>query len=87
MGDSVSLQNEPVFDPLGRKMTFPLVCVHTRSEAHLDSYAMLSGGGGRWRWPLTYLEPRSRMSRSCTSSTLPLAPEWRGAGQLIRRIT
>jgi len=74
----------------GTKDFSSVLCVQTGSGAHPASCTMGTGGpfpggkraAGAWRWPLIpHLVPRSRMSRSCTSSP-PQAPPWRVAGLL-----
>jgi hypothetical protein len=58
------------FDPRQRQKDFSSnLCVQTGSGAHPASCTIGTGGPfpGAWRWPLTHLAPRSRMSRSYTS--------------------
>jgi hypothetical protein len=62
--------------PAGEKNFSSILCVQTGSEAHPASYTMGTGGlfpGAKRGWGVTltthpYLMPRSRMSRSYTSS-------------------
>jgi hypothetical protein len=78
-----------VRSPAEAKRIFPVACVQIGSGAHPASCKMGTGGhfpGAKARWSVMlithpHLVPRSRMSRSYTSSP-PQAPSWRVVGQL-----